>query len=85
MTKEERIAKLKKFTDDPDFHLLIDLIKEHLAPLESVSSIDRTLSNDQIASEVRGRQLSMESMSNFLSDISILKGSVKDYKPTTFK
>lgn len=85
MTNEERIQKLRKFTQDPDWALVQDLMKGHLAPLLDVTSIDASRSNDEIASEVRGRQMTIASLSKFLNDAGIVSGPITRTKPITFK
>ena len=76
MTKEERIEKLRKFTQDPDFSLIVDMFNEHLSPLRDVTTIDSTKSNDEISSEVRGRQISISSLSGFLRDTKLVNEKI---------
>lgn len=76
MTKEERIQKLRKFTQDPDFVLISDMLNEQLQPLRDVMNIDTTRSNDEIASEIRGRQISINSLSNFLRDTKLVNEKI---------
>lgn len=76
MNREEKIERLKKFTLDRDWYLMEEILKEHLSPLVDVMTIDETKSNDQIASEVRGRQLTIKGLTNFLNDTKIIKGSI---------
>lgn len=80
----ELIEKLKKFTNDPDWHIMADIMKGHFAPLYDVMSIDIAKSNDEIASEVRGRQMTVKGITAFLNDAKIISGNIKSIK-TTFK
>lgn len=84
MDKQEILLKLRKFTQDPDFHLLEEMLMGHLEPLRDINSVDSSLTNDQIASEVRGRQLTIKSLEGFLKDVGIINSKI-DNKTTTFK
>lgn len=76
--------KLDKFVSDPEWHLVEDILMSYIDPLKSVSSIDTKLSNDQIASEVRGRQIAIDGLTKFLNDMKIVKGK-PIISSTTFK
>ena len=85
MTQEHK-DKLKKFTEDPDWILVQQLFEEKIQPLMDVMSINSELTNDQIASEVRGRQITIESLSSFLRDSKILSSSnITSNKQTSFR
>lgn len=62
-----------KFFTDPDWREMEELIETYLAPFRDVMGIKTTLSNDEIATEVRGRQLMIENLDKFLSDSSVLR------------
>lgn len=62
-----------KFFTDPDWREMEELIETYLAPFRDVMEIKTTLSNDEIATEVRGRQLMIENLDKFLSDSSVLR------------
>ena len=85
MNKEERIEKLKKFTQDPDWSIMVDLLKGHVAPLVDITSIDPRQSNEEIAAEVRGRQLTISSLTKFLNDIKVISGNIINADKPTFK
>ena len=79
------IQKLKdKFFTDPDWAMMEELIRSYTTPLESSLNIDVTLSNDQIATEVRGRQLAVKSLEEFLTQSGVLKPRIIS-EPVTFK
>ncbi len=61
-----------KFFTDPDWSQMEEVIMDYLAPMRSVANIPSDLTNDQIATEVRGRQLMLESMDKFLADSKII-------------
>ncbi len=68
------LKKLKEhFFSDPMWVEVESMIREYMTPLESSLNIDVNLSNDQIATEVRGRQLAYQLLEKFLSDSGMLK------------
>lgn len=70
----EDIKLIKEhFFQDPSWHLVEKLIRSYIDPLQSCLNIRPDTSNDEIASEVRGRQIAYESLDKFLSDAGILK------------
>ncbi len=73
MTTEEKQRIASKFFQDPDWVLVEKMLNEYLDPLTAVANIDATLSNDAVAAEVRGRQLSIERLGKFLRDCGILR------------
>jgi len=81
---DETKLKLNKFVADPDWFLVEDILMSYIDPLKSVSSIDMKASNDQIASEVRGRQIAIEGLTKFLNEMKIVKAKPIT-NPTTFK
>jgi len=80
MNKQETIEKLKKFTQDRDWYLMEDLVKDYLSPLTEVSTIDVTKSNDEIATEVRGRQIAIDGLTKFLNEAKIINGNITTTK-----
>lgn len=77
------IKKLQaKFFTDPDWAMMEELIRSYTSPLESSLNIDTKLSNDQIATEVRGRQLAVQSLEEFLTQAQVLKPRIINDKPT---
>lgn len=82
--KPEDIKLLKDhFFSDPSWHLVEELIRSYIIPLESCLNIRPDMSNDEIASEVRGRQLACENLEKFLVDSGILRPRIIS-KPVTF-
>jgi len=55
-----------KFFSDPDWKEVEELFLEYLAPFREVKEIPANLTNDQIATEVRGRQLLIGQIEKFL-------------------
>ena len=66
----------EKFFTDPDWPELENVIKEYLAPFKDVMNIKSDLSNDEIASEVRGRQMMIEQLERFLSDTGVVRSKI---------
>ena len=62
-----------RFFTDPMWGDMESLLLEYLEPFRSVENIKSNLSNDEIATEVRGRQLMVEQLEKFLTDTRIIK------------
>lgn len=77
------IQKLKeKFFSDPDWKMMEELIHSYIDPLQSSLNINPTMSNDEIATEVRGRQLAHKGMTDFLEGAGVLKPRIiKELNP----
>ena len=61
-----------KFFTDPSWADMEELIMEYIEPFKSVLNIPEGLSNDQIATEVRGRQKMVEQLERFLTDSKVI-------------
>lgn len=73
------LEKLKaKFFTDPDWVMMEELIREYIEPLESVSEINTKVSNDELATEVRGRQIAYKALNDFLEQSKILKPKINN-------
>jgi len=83
--KPEDIKLLKEhFFQDPSWHLVEELIQSYIDPLKSCLNIRPDMSNDEIASEVRGRQIAYEALNTFLVDSGIFKPRIIS-EQVTFK
>ncbi len=79
------LEKLKaKFFTDPDWGMMEELLRSYIDPLESVSNIDSKVSNDELATEVRGRQIAYKALNDFLEQSQVLKPRIIN-KVTSFK
>lgn len=79
------LQKLKdKFFTDPDWAMMEELIRSYIDPLASSLNINPKMSNDEIATEVRGRQLAYQTLEQFLSQSGVLKPR-KEVLSTSFK
>ncbi len=63
----------EKFFTDPDWSMMDEMIRSYIEPFKSVENIPTKLTNDQIATEVRGRQLMVNALETFLSDAQAIK------------
>ncbi len=63
----------ERFFTDPMWGDMQELLEEYLEPFKSVLNIRKNATNDEIATEVRGRQLMVEQLERFLSDTKIIK------------
>lgn len=80
--QQKRISE--KFFNDPDWALVEQMIVQYLEPLTGVDSVDTKRTNDEIATDVRARQLAIENLGKFLKDCRILRKQINN-KVTTFK
>lgn len=84
MTKESLAKISNKFFNDPDWAIVEEMISEYIEPLKDISTVDIKKSNDEIATEVRGRQITINQLNKFLLDSRIVGQNINN-KPTTFK
>lgn len=73
LTPEQLDAKLKKFINDPDWVYVEELFLAFVEGLIDLQSIPEGLSNDQIASEVRGRKILANRLGQFLRETNVIK------------
>lgn len=71
----------EKFFTDPDWSMMEELLRSYIDPLQFVNTIDAGMSNDEIATEVRGRQLAYKGLDDFLTQSGVLKPRVSNDKP----
>ncbi len=84
LNSEQKKIIADKFIADPSWVLVEQMLNEYLEPLKDISSIDTKRSNDEIATEVKGRQITIEQLNKFLSQSRILGGKINN-KITSFK
>lgn len=89
ITKDQLDNKLKKFIQDPDWVYIEELFIAYMIDLVDLNSIPEGLSNDQIASEVRGRKILASRLSQFLNETGVIKADkvsrILTPNKTTFK
>lgn len=76
---KEQLVKLctEHFFTHPHWDSVLALINLYIDPLKNVRDIDPKMSNDQIATEVRGRQIAYEKLDRFVKDTLTLR-SIKE-------
>lgn len=65
-----------RFFTDPMWVDMEELLLEYLEPFRSVLNIDTKMSNDQIATEVRGRELMVNQLEKFLEDTRVIRARI---------
>lgn len=73
-----------KFIQDPEWHLIEEMLSKNTEPLKDISNIDITQSAETIKAIVAGRQETLKLINNFHSDIESAKRIITN-KPTGFK
>lgn len=77
------LQKLRdKFFNDPDWREMEELINDYLEPFRDISNIPSNKTNDEIATEVRGRQLMTQQLDKFLRDCGVMSGRITREKPS---
>lgn len=72
----------KEFFTHPNWNSVIELIQYYLEDLDGIDNVDTNKTNDEIATEVRAKQITKERLQNFIDDTLTLK-RVKEDVPTT--
>ena len=76
----------KEFFTHPNWDSVIDLLRYYISDLQSIDSIDTTgKSNDEIATELRARQITKERIESFINDSLTLKKVKEGVQSTTRK
>lgn len=84
--QREKARKLEKFIKDPDWNIMEELLQTYIAVHSQINNIDPKKSSDEIAAEVRGRQIAIQSLASFLNETGVIKNAEeKIIKPTSFK
>lgn len=67
----------EKFVQDPDWKIVEALLNQFLEPLLDIRSIEtKGKTSDEVFAELMGRKLTADALSNFLSEVRLLKTSV---------
>lgn len=70
---EEKKATLRKFIDDPEWHIMEEFIKDNFKMSDSVHTIDTTKSTDVIIADVVSRQRIAEMVTNLMRSFNMIK------------
>jgi hypothetical protein len=87
MNKEHQAQLLKICTEDffthPNWNSVLEVIEFYISDLYSIENIDtKGKTNDEIATELRARQITKERLKRFIDDSLTLK-KVKETVPKT--
>jgi hypothetical protein len=76
----------KEFFTHPNWESVLDLLRYYIEDLHSVDSIvTEGKSNDEIATELRARQITKERIESFINDSLTLKRAKETVQTTTRK
>lgn len=70
-----------RFFNDPEWHLVEEMILSYMAPLLDMTSIEKTQPAEDVKAQMIAREMSYDSMFDFLSQARILTGE----KPKVIK
>lgn len=77
ITKQDLQRIHEKFISDPDWKIVEALLNQFLEPLLDIRSIEtKGKTSDEVFAELMGRKLTADALSNFLSEVRLLKTSV---------
>lgn len=77
ITKQDLQRIHEKFVQDPDWKIVEALLNQFLEPLLDIRSIEtKGKTSDEVFAELMGRKLTADALSNFLSEVRLLKTSV---------
>ncbi len=76
----------KRFTQDPEWHLVENVIKEFIDPLLSINDIDITQPAEDIKAEVIGKKKAYEALEGFITSKGLIRSSdLAENKPNIFR
>ncbi len=62
----------ERFLQDPQWHLVEDIIKEYVDPLRDILTVDVSKDAEDVKAQVIGRQKAYENLTKFLEDAKIV-------------
>ena len=84
LSKEQLNILNTKFFQDPDWHLVAEMLSEKVEKKRDVATIDLTQSAETIKAIVSGRQELITFVDEFINDVKVAV-NINNNKPTTFK
>lgn len=83
----EKKKKIKTLVNDPAWNDLEEILMSYIVTQLSIDNLDTKRSNDEIAADIRGRQLAANALANFLKMAEVIKAenAEKIIKPSSFK
>lgn len=73
----------ERFFQDPEWHLVEELIREYINPLLDMSTIDTSQPAEAVKAEIIGRNLAYDSLNKFLEQSKLVGG--RAINSTSFK
>ena len=85
MTDQEKVEKLKKFVDDPDWHIVEEVFNGFIDPLRNIESIDLKEDSSVIKAEVKIRLETCNRIKSLLQNLGLLKTTNDKPQSNTFR
>lgn len=63
----EQQQKLKKFTGDPDWYLIEELLESYIEPLKRIDNIDTDKPSEAVHAQITGRKEAVTQIEKFLN------------------
>ena len=77
ISQQEKRAIYNKFVSDPDWQIVDRVLRSYIDSLSSISTLETEgKTADEVFALVEGRKIAMKALSDFLSDMGILKVTV---------
>ena len=68
----QEFEQLRRFTEDPHWSVVEKVLISYIEPLYDISTIDRRLKGDTVKAEVAARQVTIQCLTAFLRDCSLI-------------
>lgn len=65
--------KIRKFVNDPDWHIIEDIFWSYIEPLRFIDDIELGDSSTSVKAEIRTRKKMYKQISSFLSELGVFK------------
>lgn len=76
----------KRFTDDPEWYAVEEVISEFITPLLSIQDIDITMPAEDVKAEVIGKLKAYQALEGFITSKGLTKSSkLAENKPNIFR
>lgn len=76
----------KRFTEDPEWYQVEEVIKEFIDPLLSIREIDITMPAEDVKAEVIGKLKAYEALEGFITSRGLVRSSkLAENKPSIFR
>ena len=76
----------KRFTEDPEWYAVEEVISEFITPLLSIQDIDITMPAEDVKAEVIGKLKAYQALEGFITSKGLTKSSkLAENKPNIFR